>query len=220
MTTTADAVETSSLSMDDDGVFDITSISDDTAVVVPEARRGRPAMLTEEEARQLTTTIQHLTVQTWILLSEAHERKAWAALGYETWKDYVTIELKMSESRSFQILDTAKIMKAVAQAGVERVEAIEPPPARVVQKLKDDLPAVKRAVKSAVKKEISVEDALRDLAKKRTAEAREAALEVAPKKKTKVKAHVRGNAKVECPACHGAGTVTAHKADIITSFLE
>lgn len=71
---------------------------------------------TVEEARELTDRIKASVEQTWSLLLQAHERRAWAALGYQTWNDYVAGEFAMSKQRSFQLLDQGRAIRAISEA--------------------------------------------------------------------------------------------------------
>lgn len=76
-------------------------------------------LLTEPEARALTDQIKGLAEQIWDLLLEAHDRKAWTALGYITWESYVRAEFDMSRRRSYQILDQGRVIQAIeCAAGV------------------------------------------------------------------------------------------------------
>jgi hypothetical protein len=59
--------------------------------------------LTEGEARALTDQIIETTETLWGLISEAYQKRAWAALGYESWEDYVAVEFgseRLSVSRA------------------------------------------------------------------------------------------------------------------------
>ena len=51
-----------------------------------------------------------------LLLAEAHDREAWKALGYGSWREYATRELRVSQSRAYQILDHGRITLALAGA--------------------------------------------------------------------------------------------------------
>src|SRR5919106_4677116 len=44
------------------------------------------------------------------LLLEAHNRRAWQALGYKTWEEYVKTEFDLSRRRSYQLLDQARVI--------------------------------------------------------------------------------------------------------------
>jgi hypothetical protein len=51
------------------------------------------------------------------LILEAHDRRAWQALGYPTWQAYVKKEFNLSRSRSYQLLDRAKVHQVLLAAG-------------------------------------------------------------------------------------------------------
>lgn len=178
-----------------------------------DTRLARLAALDEEGARTLTEQIKMTTVRLWILVTEAHDRKAHLALGYETWADYVQKELNISESRSYQFLDTGHVMKAIAAAGVD-IEKVPVPPTRVVARVKDRLGDVKKAAKAAAEKGASVDSAIRALAREprvkgpgaprgSSAPAPAMGATAAPAKKTVAPT----TAQVSCPACNGTGKV-------------
>lgn len=190
-------------------VYTITSLDEaqvDTRV------RGL-ATLTAEQARALTDQIQRTSMRLWLLVTEAHDRKAHLALGYENWADYVRAELNMSESRSYQFLDTGHVMKALASAGVD-VQSFAPPPTRVVNRVKDRLTEVKKAAEQARKRGESVDKAIRALAREpRKGEPAEAVEHVpAPRQRT--------TGQVSCPACAGTGKVTQSVADRLLASLQ
>jgi hypothetical protein len=72
--------------------------------------------LSTEQARQLTHSIRDASEVIWILIARAHAGKAWRALGYDTWEEYVKSEFNMSRSRSYQLLDQAKVISAIEDA--------------------------------------------------------------------------------------------------------
>jgi hypothetical protein len=74
------------------------------------------APLGPDEARDLTTRIKNEIHQVCFLLAEAHDRRAWAALGYITWDRYVRREFGFSRSRSYEILDQASVILAIQSA--------------------------------------------------------------------------------------------------------
>jgi hypothetical protein len=54
-----------------------------------------------------------------VLLLQAHEQRAWAALGYPSWAAYIEAEFSMSRSRSYQLIHQARVIKELeAVAGV------------------------------------------------------------------------------------------------------
>ena len=72
--------------------------------------------MNKEEASRLTERIKTSVEALWQLIVEAHDRQAWKALGYESWKGYVKAEFRMSESRSYRLLDQGKVIKALEGA--------------------------------------------------------------------------------------------------------
>jgi hypothetical protein len=69
-----------------------------------------------EEARALTDRIKVAARDLSRLLLEAHDRRAWTALGYATWTEYVGEELGLSKQRAFQLLDHARFIFALDTA--------------------------------------------------------------------------------------------------------
>lgn len=74
------------------------------------------AAITPDEARRLTDRIRDSVEATWALLLEAHEQKAWAALGYATWAEYVSAEFNMSRRHSYRLLDHGRVVRAIEEA--------------------------------------------------------------------------------------------------------
>lgn len=72
--------------------------------------------LTTDQARQLTSTIRDAAEVLWVLIARAHAGKAWQALGYPSWERYVRDEFNMSRSRSYQLLDQARVIAAIEAA--------------------------------------------------------------------------------------------------------
>lgn len=72
--------------------------------------------LTEDEARTLTNQIQQSAERTYTLLLRAHEGEAWAALGYGSWREYAMTEFNMSQSRAYQLLDQARVVRSIESA--------------------------------------------------------------------------------------------------------
>lgn len=70
----------------------------------------------ETEAREITEAIRAAATATYVLLARAHEGKAYSALGYETWAEYVRMEFEISPQRSYQLLDLSKAVKMIESA--------------------------------------------------------------------------------------------------------
>jgi hypothetical protein len=75
-----------------------------------------PPPLCETEARALTERIKAATRDVCFLLLEAHERRAWSVLGYRTWEQYVPAEFGLSRSRSYELLDQGRVLRAIKAA--------------------------------------------------------------------------------------------------------
>lgn len=76
----------------------------------------------ESEAREITEAIRSAATATYLLLAQAHAGKAYKALGYETWKDYVHEEFEISTQRSYQLLDyskTIQMLESVTPEGTQ-----------------------------------------------------------------------------------------------------
>jgi hypothetical protein len=85
----------------------------------------RLAPLDEAGARELTQRIRNATRHTCMLLVEAHERRAWSALGYRTWEQYVQREFRLSRSRSYELLDQARVIRELrGAAGISEIPDI------------------------------------------------------------------------------------------------
>src|SRR6266545_3073692 len=105
--------------------------------------------LTMAEAKHLTEEIRLVADQLWTLLLEAHERHAWKVLGYPSWDQYVAVEFEMSRSRSYQLLDQGRVIRAIADAAevstlVDKIDI----PERVARELKPDLAAVAEDIRA------------------------------------------------------------------------
>lgn len=130
----------------DDGDFgwddEDSSDTDDFALDVIE-----PSEMNASQAREITTAIQTAATATYILLAQAHEGKAYKAMGYETWAAYVKEEFELSASRSYQLLDLSKAVKMLEEASPDGTEA------RLteaqVRSLKNELPQITEEVKEA-----------------------------------------------------------------------
>jgi hypothetical protein len=67
-------------------------------------------------AQVLTDQIKEALEPPSLLLLEAHERRAWYALGYRSWEAYARLEFGLSRSRSYELIDHGRVIKAVMTA--------------------------------------------------------------------------------------------------------
>jgi hypothetical protein len=75
-----------------------------------------PAALTPDEAKSLTERIRAGATGLSLLIMEAHQRRAWHVLGYKTWERYVRTELGISRSRSYELLEHARVLLTLKTA--------------------------------------------------------------------------------------------------------
>lgn len=97
----------------DDGLDDAVIAETDLEIIAP---IDFTEPLTEVEARSLTETIRNAVDVVWALIARAHAGGAWKALGYDTWAEYVREEFDMSRSRSYQLLDQARVVREIEAA--------------------------------------------------------------------------------------------------------
>lgn len=110
------------------------------------------AYCTPDEARSLTERIKATAESLWSLLGEAHDRKAWAALGYETFSDYATAEFGMSERHAYRLIGQAEVIREIESVtGLTRgsVEVTE----RTARDIKPRLQAVTDSIKEKLTEE-------------------------------------------------------------------
>lgn len=101
---------------------------------------------TQQEARLLTEAIQRAAERIWELLLEAYERKAWAALGYPNWREWAQNEFGWGQSRVYQLLDQAKVIRALEAASSTYVEIQE----ATARDIKGHLQEVAESVRGAI----------------------------------------------------------------------
>jgi hypothetical protein len=89
------------------------------AVTQPDLPADIATPLTTDQARELTETIRSTSEVLYVLLARAHRGRAYAALGYSTFADYVREEFDMSRSRAYQILDQSRVVEAIEAATPE-----------------------------------------------------------------------------------------------------
>lgn len=65
------------------------------------------------EARKLTEQIKSAAGDLAEMLYRAHNGKAWDALGYKTWNQYVDEELRMSKQHAFRLIDFVEVKNNV-----------------------------------------------------------------------------------------------------------
>lgn len=116
--------------------------------------------MNETEARAFTERIKATAEHLWALLLEAHERKAWKALGYDCWRDYARVEFGISQSRAYEILDQGKVIRAVEEAsGISGIPEISSETARDIKPI---LPVVTEDIKDRIARGEDPESAVKN----------------------------------------------------------
>lgn len=72
--------------------------------------------LSTDEARELTEHIRSAADMLYVLINRAHAGRAWEALGYGTFADYVKAEFDISRSRAYQLINQANVVAAIEAA--------------------------------------------------------------------------------------------------------
>lgn len=104
----------------------VTQLDADGNQVVTQINLSLPP-LNEAEARQITEQIRRTTGTLYVLLLRAHRGKAYEALGYNTFGEYVKEEFNYSRSYAYKLLDAAKTVEAIEAVAPEgtRIEISE-----------------------------------------------------------------------------------------------
>jgi hypothetical protein len=114
----------------------------------PDGDRRGPAPLDPRAARAATDAIKTAGSNSSPLLLGAQERRAWVALGYPSWERYVRVELGLSRTRSYELLDHGRLIRAIESAtGVSAAADVTPYAAR---KLKPHLAELIAGLQSRV----------------------------------------------------------------------
>lgn len=104
---------------------------------------GQPA--DTRTAQELTERIKGAADEICVLLLEAHERRAWAALGYGTWEQYVKSEFELSRRRSYELLTRARVtLELTAASGLSDLPRIS---TLAALQINANLPAVVRDIR-------------------------------------------------------------------------
>lgn len=101
------------------------------------------------EAKALTDRIRQAVDNLHELVMRARDGKAWKALGYTTWDDYVQTEFGMSKRRADQLLEKAEVLGAIEDVTGKMGNAF-PISKRDVDAVKEDLPAVAAEIKTRI----------------------------------------------------------------------
>ena len=110
--------------------------------------------ITAAEARDLTTRINAASGELLALLKEAHDRQAWTALGYSSWREYTAAEFNMSRSYAYRLLDQAQVLAELQEAVSPMGDTSASPKVEISERqaraIKPILPAVVEEIREKV----------------------------------------------------------------------
>lgn len=79
-----------------------------------------PKPLTKRAAAALTEQTRQAGEEFYALLARCHDEKAWAVMGYASWREYVASEFGSGKSTAYRLLDQARVVAELEEAGVPR----------------------------------------------------------------------------------------------------
>lgn len=104
-------------------------------------------IMSAEKAKELTRSIQSTTSALYILIKQAHDEKAWLAMGYDSWSDYIKNEFDFSRTRSYQLINQANVIEEITQASGVKLYITE----REARAIKKKLPEITEKLEKDVK---------------------------------------------------------------------
>ena len=121
----------------DDEIATLVQINGEGKEVVSQINFSSPP-LTREEATELTDRIKTTTNVLYLLIKRAHAGKAYEALGYRTFQDYIATEFDFSKVYAYRLLNQANFIAAIEEKVPEGTQVYVSEP--VSKKLKHVLP--------------------------------------------------------------------------------
>jgi len=162
----------------DDEIATLVQLDNDGKEVISEINFSSPP-LTRDEAVELTDRIKTTTNVLYLLIKRAHAGKAYEALGYTTFQDYIAGEFSFSKVYAYRLLNQANFIEAIAAKVPEGTEIRVSEP--VSKKLKHVLPELLEEVTErtagvgAEEAGAVIEDIIRERREQQAREAEEAA---------------------------------------------
>lgn len=98
----------------------------------------------KESALKLTRDIQSTANALYILIKKAHDQKAWAALGYDSWANYIEEEFKFSRARSYQLLNQANVIEEISSLAGKEIYLSEREAREISKRLPDITEKIKK----------------------------------------------------------------------------
>lgn len=104
-------------------------------------------IMSKDEAETLTMDIQSTSSALYVLLKQAHDEKAWVAMGYNSWTSYIENEFEFSRARSYQLINQATVIEEINEASGVPLYITE----REARSIKSRLPNITEKLNKDVK---------------------------------------------------------------------
>ncbi len=76
------------------------------------------------EARELTRRIKEATTNLYDMLREAHDRRAWKAMGYDTWREYIEAEFDFGVQYAYRLVSQSRVIRSLGEAASDSKQAL------------------------------------------------------------------------------------------------
>ena len=80
-----------------------------TEVIEIDKNEDVEVIMSKDEAVKLTQDIKSTTTALYVLLKRAHDDKAWVAMGYKSWTEYIENELPAAQV--YQLINQRSMIK-------------------------------------------------------------------------------------------------------------
>ena len=120
------------------------------------------AKLSPDEAKQLTDDIKSTTTALYVLLKRAHDERAWSALGYKSWTNYIESEFDFSRARSYQLINQAQVIEQINEAAGVDIYLTE----KEARDIKKRLPEITESLQEVKDSDLGDEEKVEEVKKR------------------------------------------------------
>lgn len=122
-----------------------------TEVIEIDKNKDVEVIMSKDEAVKLTQDIKSTTTALYVLLKRAHDDKAWVAMGYKSWTEYIENEFNFSRTRSYQLINQATVIEELDEASGVPMYISE----REARAIKNRLPEITEKIQKLDKENMS-----------------------------------------------------------------
>lgn len=122
-----------------------------TEVIEIDKNKDVEVIMSKDEAVKLTQDIKSTTTALYVLLKRAHDDKAWVAMGYKSWTEYIKNEFNFSRTRSYQLINQATVIEELDEASGVPMYISE----REARAIKNRLPEITEKIQKLDKENMS-----------------------------------------------------------------